>query len=242
MTSKALVIKTSSRPPQPLLARLMSVRGGGRPQSPASRHIAACLLPLCYFHWFLNRTGRLFKAKMKSMRFKGQKWPHPPAWLRHERIHLSCRSDLQLPLRSCDGRIVTHNRHWIYTAHPISADESVSKLTNSKVCQRCNLHSNTSAKSAQQKSYKQTTKLEKQHHLSVHLDSSRKGSELSASKMEMVEVDFWFDSYEFFAKLFSETSLLIVAVLLLYKLHWSSGLPAMSISFQDMCVRNAEKI
>lgn len=129
MTSKALVIKTSSGPPQPLLAWLMSVRGRGRPQSPASRHIAACLLLVCYFHWFLNAAGRLFKAKMKSMGFKGQKcqWPHPPAWPRHERIHLSCRSDLQLPLRSCDGRTVTYHPHWRYTAHPISAGESRSQ-------------------------------------------------------------------------------------------------------------------
>lgn len=110
MTSKALMIKMSFGPPQPLMAQLMSMRGEGRPQSPASRHIACCLLLVCYFHWFLNTAGRLFKAKMKSMGFKGQKchWPHPPAWARHERLHLSCRSDIQTPLCSSDGRIVTH--------------------------------------------------------------------------------------------------------------------------------------
>lgn len=110
MTSKALMIKTSFGPPQPLMAQLMSMRNEGRPRSPASRHIAGCLLLVCYFHWFLNTAGRLFKAKMKSMGFKGQKchWPHPPARARHERLHLSCRSDIQTPLHSSDGRIVTH--------------------------------------------------------------------------------------------------------------------------------------
>lgn len=63
MTSKALMIKTSCGPPQPLMVQLMSMRGKGRPQSPASRHIAGCLLLVCYFHWFLNTAGRLSRLK-----------------------------------------------------------------------------------------------------------------------------------------------------------------------------------
>lgn len=63
MTSKALMIKTSFGPPQPLMVQLMSMRGKGRPQSPASRHIAGCSWLVCYFHWFLNMAGRLSRLK-----------------------------------------------------------------------------------------------------------------------------------------------------------------------------------
>lgn len=137
------------RLPQPLFARLMSARGTRRPQSPASWHMAACLL-VCYFHWFLNVAGCLFKAKMKLMGFKGQKcqWAHPPARPRHERIRLSCRSHLQLPLRPCDGPIATHRPHWRYMVHPISTGESRRQNAQLTSCVKdlCNLHSNTSGK------------------------------------------------------------------------------------------------